>query len=171
MGRVSITRHMRIVRTGTRRIEGEAKVLGTTRFTGDLMLPGLLHVQLLLSHLPCAQIRAIDTQVAKSAPGVVSVVTGLDLPVQTPVGADQPLATNQVFFAGQPVVAVVAKSEAAAWDSVSLVDVDYEPMPAVLDVMQAIAKNAPIVIASIDQRATMVPLSTVPVPVPVLVPS
>src|SRR5579864_1542704 len=65
---------------GRRRQEGAGKVDGSTRFTGDLEMAGLLHVQLVLSHLPSARIVGIETAAARSAPGVVAVVTGADLP-------------------------------------------------------------------------------------------
>jgi CO/xanthine dehydrogenase Mo-binding subunit len=63
---------MSMIGTGRRRLEGEAKVAGTTLFTADLQLPGLLYVHLVLSHLPSALIRGIDTAAAGCGPGVVT---------------------------------------------------------------------------------------------------
>ena len=120
---------MSVVGIGRRRLEGGEKVAGTTRFTADLQLPGLLYVQLVLSHLPSATIRGIDTAAAKAAPGVVDVVTGADLPALSAPSPDKPLAVGRVFFAGQPVAAVIAESETAASDAAALVYVDYEPLP------------------------------------------
>src|SRR2546423_14136124 len=102
---------------GKRRQEGAEKVTGATRFTADLELPGLLHVQLVTSHVPSGQIRAIDTNAARGVPGVVDIVSGGDLPELDSAGPDRPLASSRVFYVGQPVVAVVAESESAAADA------------------------------------------------------
>ncbi|MGA8923005.1 MAG: xanthine dehydrogenase family protein molybdopterin-binding subunit, partial [Candidatus Dormiibacterota bacterium] len=84
---------------GRRRQEGAGKVDGSIRFTADLEMPGLLHVQLVLSHLPSARIRSIDTSAARSSPGVVAVVTGADLPDVEAGGPDKPLAIDRVYYA------------------------------------------------------------------------
>jgi CO/xanthine dehydrogenase Mo-binding subunit len=131
---------------GLRRKEGRGKVDGSTRFTADLEMPGLLHVHLVLSHLPSARIRSIDVEAARSAPGVLAVVTGADLPDVEAAGPDKPLAVERVFYAGQPVAAVVAESEADAADAAALVAVDFEPLPAVADPEQAMRDDAPEVL-------------------------
>jgi CO/xanthine dehydrogenase Mo-binding subunit len=131
-----------VIGTGQRRLEGAEKVSGATRFTADLELPGLLHVQLVLSHLASARIRGIDTAAARSAPGVVDVVTGADLPSVSAPSPDKPLAVGRVFFVGQPVVAVIAESETAAVDAAALVDVDYEPLPAIGNADAAMREGA-----------------------------
>ena len=118
---------------GARRLEGAEKVVGATRFTADLELAGLLHVQLVLSHLPSARIRSIDTAAARSAPGVVDVVTGSDLPSMSAPSPEKSLAVSRVFYVGQPVVAVIAETEAAAWDAAALVEIDYDTLPATVD--------------------------------------
>jgi CO/xanthine dehydrogenase Mo-binding subunit len=133
---------MSVIGHGTRRLEGREKVSGGTRFTADLDLAGLLHVQLVLSHLPSATIRGIDTAAARSAPGVVAVVTGADLPAVSASSPDKPLAVGRVFYVGQPVVAVIAESEAAAWDAASLVDVDYEALTPTMDPAAAMREGA-----------------------------
>jgi CO/xanthine dehydrogenase Mo-binding subunit len=131
-----------VIGQGIRRKEGRDKVTGSTRFTADLELSGLLHVQVVLSHLPSARIRAIDTAAASAAPGVVAVVTGADLPDVEDSGPDKPLAVERVYYTGQPVVAVIATSEAAAVDAAGLVDVDYEALPAVLDPEEAMQDDS-----------------------------
>ena len=135
-----------VIGTSRRRLEGAEKVSGTTRFTADLELPGLLHVQLVLSHLPSARIRGIDTAAAKSAPGVVDVVTGADLPGVSAPSPEKPLAVGRVFFVGQPVVAVIADSDTAASDAAALVDVDYETLPPVMDATAAMRDGAQTVL-------------------------
>jgi CO/xanthine dehydrogenase Mo-binding subunit len=131
---------------GMRRQEGRGKVDGSTRFTADLDLPGLLHVQLVLSHLPSARIRSCDVGAARSAPGVVAVVTGADLPEVEAAGPDKPLAVGRVFYAGQPVAAVIAENETAASDAAALIEVDYETLPVVADPDQAMRDGAPEVL-------------------------
>jgi CO/xanthine dehydrogenase Mo-binding subunit len=129
-----------------RRQEGRGKVDGSTVFTADLDLPGLLHVQLVLSHLPSARIRGVDTGAARSAPGVVDVVTGADLPEVEAGGPDKPLAIDRIFYAGQPVAAVVAESESAAADAAALVELDLEELPVVAGPDQAMKAGAPEVL-------------------------
>jgi len=131
---------------GIRRQEGRGKVDGSTRFTGDLDLPGLLHVELVLSHLPSARIRSIDTAAARSAPGVVDVVTGADLLEVEAGGPDKPLAVDRIFYAGQPVVAVIAESETTASDAAALVELDLEELPFVAGPDQAMKGDAPRVL-------------------------
>jgi len=133
---------MSVVGIGHRRLEGAEKVSGSTRFTADLGLPGLLHVQLVLSHQASANIKAIDTAAARSAPGVIDVVTGADLPSVSAPSPEKPLAVGRVFYVGQPVVAVIAESETAAADAAALVDVDYEPLPVTVDPEAAMRDGA-----------------------------
>src|SRR5260370_16550498 len=102
---------MSMVGVGRRRLEGGEKVTGATRFTADLDVAGLLHVQLVLSHLASARIRNIETGAARSAPGVFAVFTGADLALAGTAGPDQPLAVERVFYMGQPVVAVIAANQ------------------------------------------------------------
>ncbi len=131
---------------GLRRKEGRGKVDGSTRFTADLDLPGLMHVQLVLSHLPSARIRSIDVRAALAAPGVLAVVTGADLQDVEAAGPDKPLAVERVFYTGQPVVAVIAESEAAAADAAALVEIDFESLPSVANPQQAMLDDAPEVL-------------------------
>ncbi len=137
---------MSAVGTPTRRLEGRDKVVGATRYTADLDVGGLLHVQLVLSHLASARIRSIDTAAARSVPGVVDVVVAGDLPEQDVAGPDKPLATDRVFYAGQPVAAVIATSEAAAHDGAAAVEVDFEETAAVADAVSAMQAGSPIVL-------------------------
>jgi CO/xanthine dehydrogenase Mo-binding subunit len=131
---------------GMRRQEGRGKVDGSTVFTADLDLPGLLHVQLVLSHLPSARIRGVDTSAARSAPGVVDVVTGADLLEVEAGGPDKPLAIDRIYYAGQPVAAIVAESESAAADAAALVELDLEELPVVAGPDQAMKAGAPEVL-------------------------
>ena len=105
-----------------------------------------MHVQLVLSHLPSARIRSIDVRAALAAPGVLAVVTGADLQDVEAAGPDKPLAVERVFYTGQPVVAVIAESEAAAADAAALVEIDFESLPSVANPQQAMLDDAPEVL-------------------------
>jgi len=139
-----------IVGHGSRRLEGGQKVTGATRYTADLELAGLMHVQLVISPFPAARIKGIDTRAAAAAPGVVRVFTGADLK-SSAAGPERPLAADRVFYAGQPVAAVVAVSEAAAADAAAMVDVDFEPLPALVDAEAATRPGAPQVLDIIEE--------------------
>src|SRR5215470_14246823 len=99
------------VGTPTRRLEGREKVSGATRYTADLEVAGLQHVHLYLSPLPAARVTGIDKAPALAVPGVLDVVTSSDLPEMDVAGPEQPLATERVFYVGQPIAAVIATSE------------------------------------------------------------
>ncbi len=133
-------------RAGRRRQEGSEKVRGLTRFTADLELPGLLHVRLVLSQVASGRIRGVDTNAARAIPGVVDVVTGADLPELKTSAPELPLATDRVFYTGQPVAAVIADSEVAAADAAQLVAVDIDETGFVLDPTSAIGENAAVVL-------------------------
>lgn len=139
-------RGVTVIGVARRRLEGGSKVTGSTRYTADLGLRGLAHARLLLSPHPSARIRGLDLEAARQAPGVLTAVAGADLPPVTASGADQPLARERVYFAGQPVAAVVAESEAEATDAIALVEVDYEVLPAALDPQEARQEGSPRVL-------------------------
>jgi CO/xanthine dehydrogenase Mo-binding subunit len=145
-------RKVSVVGRGSRRLEGRDKVAGATRYTADFELPGMLYVQLVLSHLPAARIKGIDTAAAAAAPGVVRVFTGADLESGAS-GPDKPLAVDRVFYGGQAVAAVVAESEAAAADAAALVYADLEPIQAVTDAESAMKQGAPTVLDTVDETS------------------
>ncbi|MGH3134186.1 MAG: xanthine dehydrogenase family protein molybdopterin-binding subunit [Gaiellaceae bacterium] len=126
------------------RIDAPDKVTGATRYAADGYVHGLLHARLVLSPEPHALIRDIAREAALAVPGVVAVLAAGDLPIAAS-GTDrtsEPLARQEVVFAGQPVAMVVAESEAAAEDGAEAVVVAYEPLPAVVDVEQAMLPEA-----------------------------
>lgn len=127
------------------RRDSEAKVRGNTRYAADIPVPGLLHARLVLSHEAHAEIVSIETDDARRAPGVVAVLTAADLPITaTGPGRDkQPLAREEVVYAGQPVALVVAETDTAATDAVELVWVELDALPPVLDLEAAIRPGAP----------------------------
>lgn len=134
-----------------RRREDPALLTGEARFIADLQLPGTLHLALVRSPYAHARIRSIDLRPALETPGVVAAFSGADLqgewagplPCGWPVTPDMknpahlPLAVQTVHFAGDAVAVVVAESEYAAHDGAEAVVVDWEPLPAVVDLEQA----------------------------------
>jgi CO/xanthine dehydrogenase Mo-binding subunit len=137
---------MPVIGVAQRRLEGGGKVTGTTRFTADLRLSGLVHARLLLSPHAAARIAGVHLDAARRAPGVLAAVAGADLPDLGLTAPDRPLATDHVSFAGQPVAAVVAETEAQAADAVELIEVEYELLPAALDPIDAMGRDAPSVL-------------------------
>ncbi len=131
----------------TRRQDAPDKLTGRTRFAGDLSFPGLLHARLVLSPYGHARIVSIDTSAAEAVPGVVAVFTGETLNIANAKSSSRsqtPLAQNEAYWCGHPVVVVVADSEAAAVDGAFAVEVDYDPLPVILDPVTALRPGAPL---------------------------
>ncbi|MBC3192913.1 xanthine dehydrogenase family protein molybdopterin-binding subunit [Pseudonocardia sp. C8] len=139
-----------ILGTSVRRVEDADLVTGASTYVGNLRLDGLAHVVFVRSPLAHARITGIETGEAASAPGVLAVYTAadLDLPahhglmVLNPDLPRPPLATDRVRFSGEAVAMVVAETRAAAVDAAELVEVDYDPLPAVTDPEEALAYGA-----------------------------
>ena len=128
------------------RRDSQAKVLGRTRYVADVPVPGVLHARLVLAHEAHATILSIDASQALGALGVVAVVTAADLP-----GAGlgrgrsfEPLARDEVVYAGQPVAVVIADSEAHASDALELVEVELEALEPVVDLESALLPGSPV---------------------------
>jgi CO/xanthine dehydrogenase Mo-binding subunit len=126
------------------RVDAPEKVTGATRYAADGYVHGLLHARPVLSTEAHARIRAVDKEAALATSGVVAVLLAADLPLAT-TGTDrtaEPLARQEVVFAGQPVALVVAESEAAAEDGAEALVVEYEPLDAVVDLEAAMEPGA-----------------------------
>jgi xanthine dehydrogenase molybdenum-binding subunit len=143
-----------VVGTGVVRLDGPDKVLGHAVYGVDVELPGMLVGKVLRSPLPHARIASIDAARARRLPGVRAVLTGADTPRipygffkhQDPRFADKlPLETEKVRFVGDEVAAVAAIDEDTALEALSLIDVEYEELPAVFEVDEALAAGAPLV--------------------------
>ncbi len=140
------------------RPNAEKLVQGRGRYVDDITLPRMLHVAFVRSQLAHARITGIDTEAAKAVKGVLRVFTGPDLAeVCTPwvgvlahlKGLKSPpqhaLAVDRACWVGEPVVAVVATTRAAAEEAATLVEVDYDPLPAVTDTMTALDPDTPLI--------------------------
>ena len=130
-----------------RRVDGRAKVTGATRFADDLSFPRMVYLRLVRSTVPHAKIVRIDTSEAAAVPGVLGFLTGEDFPTPfgiLPVSQDEhALCPDRVRFVGDPVAAVAALSEDAAWEAAYRVKVEYEPLPTVGSIDEAIATPEP----------------------------
>jgi CO/xanthine dehydrogenase Mo-binding subunit len=129
------------------RPDSEPKVRGTIRYAADRRRAGTLHARPVLAAYAHARISGIDVSAAQAHAGVVLVLTAAELP--TPAGdidrLVEPLARAEVVFAGQPVALVIAETPEAAADAAELVDVQLEPLPAIVDAIAAMAPSSPLV--------------------------
>ena len=134
------------------RKEDEHLITGRTRWTDNIVLPGLQHLAILRSPFAHARITNIDTSAARSMPGVVAVFTGADLAAEQgslpnawqitedmKAPAAPSLAVDTVNFAGEAVAVVVARTAYEAQDALEGIDVDYDDLPVVLDLASAAA--------------------------------
>ncbi|MFI8182555.1 xanthine dehydrogenase family protein molybdopterin-binding subunit [Actinacidiphila glaucinigra] len=140
------------------RKEDARLVTGRTNWTDNITVPGLLHIAILRSPMAHARIERIDVTPALERPGVVAAYSGRDLaeglgslPCAWPVTEDivlpehPPVAVDEVRHTGDPVAVVVARDRYAAADALEAIDVDYEPLPPVLDMEAALAEGSPLV--------------------------
>src|SRR3954453_17308706 len=135
-----------------RRKEDQRLITGRTRWTDNLTLPGMLHLAMVRSPFAHATIKSIDVSAANAMTNVVDVLTGKDFGDELgvcinawPITPDQvapthsPMPADRVAFAGGIGAVVVARSAAVARDAAELVDVEYEELPAALDLKEAAA--------------------------------
>ncbi|MFQ5912675.1 MAG: xanthine dehydrogenase family protein molybdopterin-binding subunit [Nitrospinota bacterium] len=129
------------------RLDVHAKSTGEATYTADLFLPGMLFGRFLRSPLPHARIRGVRTERAGRVKGVKAVITGADAPYKFGVSHyDQtPLAVDKVRHIGDPVAAVAATDLDAAEEALSLIEVDYEELPAVFHPEEAMEPGAPLI--------------------------
>ena len=147
-----------VVGTRPARHDGYDKVTGAARFGADLNLPGMLHGKILRSPHAHARILSIDTSKAEALPGVMAVATAQDFPIvrQRPdidfenaqsnprIIAENILADRKVLYRGHAVAAVAATNPHVAEEALSLIEVDYEVLPVVLDLHDALKDDAPL---------------------------
>jgi carbon-monoxide dehydrogenase large subunit len=149
---MATTPEVRGVGHSVRRKEDARFIRGKGQYFDDIVLPGMLHMEILRSPYAHARIDSIDTSAAGALPGVVAVVTGELLAqhnlawMPTLSGDTQAvLATDKVRFQGQEVACVIAETAYIAKDALELIDVDYDPLPAVTSPQQASADDAPLI--------------------------
>ncbi len=143
-----------VVGTPAQRADARGHVTGQTVFFEDVSYPGMAHLKMHRSERHHALITDVDTSAAEATPGVLRVITWRDVPnnwytILRLIGVqpdDEPvLAEDRVLYMGEPIVAVVAETEAAAREGASKVRVTYEDLPVVLDVEEALKPDAQLV--------------------------
>jgi CO/xanthine dehydrogenase Mo-binding subunit len=130
------------------RQDGRLHGLGQTKYIDDMAFPGMLFARIKRAGVASAKIKRIDTSAAEKIPGVMAVLTGKDIPVNSfgPSFQDQPvLCDEQVFHAGDGVAAVAATTEQIANEAIDKIVVEYEPLPAVFDPFEAMQDGAHLV--------------------------
>jgi carbon-monoxide dehydrogenase large subunit len=140
------------------RKEDARLITGRTRWTENITVPGMLHMAILRSPHAHARITRVDVSGAAGAPNVIAAFSGADvadtqgaLACAWPVTEDivlptyPPMAVTEVRHVGEPVAVVVARDRASAQDALEAIDVDYEPLPVVLDLEAALADGSPLV--------------------------
>ena len=138
------------------RKEDAKLVTGQTNWTDNITLPGMLHMAFLRSPYAHARITSVDVSAAKQLPGVIAAFTGADfadeqgsLPCAWPVTPDivipnhPPMAVDEVRYVGEAVAVVVARDRYTAADAVEAIEIDYEPLPPVLDIRTALDEGSP----------------------------
>jgi CO/xanthine dehydrogenase Mo-binding subunit len=136
------------------RVDAHGHVTGRTQFYADRTVPGMLHLKMVRSPHDHARILKVDTSEAERVPGVIRVLTHKDVPknvytilclIQVEPDDEPVLAEGKVRFKGEQIVAIVAETAAAAREAVAKVKVEYEVLPAVFDVEEALKPGAPLV--------------------------
>jgi len=148
---------MKYVGQAVKRKEDPRLVSGSSSYVDDIALPGMLHMAVTRSIHAHARIKHIDVSKALRLPGVQTVVTGHEIANKCgpiPVAGEIPkmkkpvmhlLATTKVIYVGQPVAAVLATDKYIARDAADLIEIDYEPLPAVTNPEKALQPDSPII--------------------------
>jgi CO/xanthine dehydrogenase Mo-binding subunit len=140
---------LRLVGKRFRRADSPERLTGQVKYTGDLVLPGLLYGRLVRSPHASARIVSVDKAAALATAGVVAVLVAEDLPVPNLRAAVEnrsiPMAYERTMYVGQPVAIVLADSEAAAEDGAEQVQVEYDPIKGAVEMIAAMRQDAPVV--------------------------
>jgi carbon-monoxide dehydrogenase large subunit len=147
-----------VLGSSVKRVEDPRFITGKGRYLDDIKLTGMVHLAILRSPYAHANIKSIDTSAAKAKPGVLAVIVGADIPynplpmawpaggssgIQNNVSTPRVLATDSVKWTGEGVAAVVAETPEQAIDALEAIQVEYEPLPAVVDAEKATQPGAP----------------------------
>ncbi len=151
-----------------KRKEDPRLIQGRGHYVDDIKLDGMLHMAFVRSVHAHARLKSIDVAAARSTPGVVDVLTGKDLQGKlglVPCAAGMEglkvpehhcLAVDEVRFVGEPIVAVIARDRYTARDAADKIEVDYEPLPVVVDMDKAITPDSPRVHSQFSDNVAFV---------------
>ena len=138
----------RVIGTSVERVDGPEMLTGQALYGPDMKLPNMLWGKILRSPIPHGKVLRVDVEKAKKHPGVKAVICARDVPARRygyAIEDEFIFAIDKVVYVGQPVAAVAAVDEETAEEALSLIDVDYEELPAVFDAEEAIRDGAPVV--------------------------
>ena len=119
-----------------------AKVTGRSKYAEDHRAEGMLFAKLLVSPMPHARVVSIDTSAAEALPGVEGIMTPADLPEEVEAPGEASL-TMEPHYEGEPILAVAAVSEQIASDAIELINIQFEPLPFVLDPLDSLQPGGP----------------------------
>jgi xanthine dehydrogenase molybdenum-binding subunit len=144
-----MTEHFSVGKSPSR-VDAVDKVTGRILFSADIILPNMLHGGILRSPYAHARIKHIETARARAQEGVMAVITSVDIPgLQGSGEVPDPelpcMAKEKAIFAGQPIAAVAAINPHIAEEALDLIEVEYEELPPVMDVLEAMRPDAPII--------------------------
>jgi 4-hydroxybenzoyl-CoA reductase subunit alpha len=129
------------------KVDSYRRVAGQDLFADDIFLPNMLHGKMLRSTHPHAKLKRVDTSKALALPGVVAVASGADLPVRYGILPSSPdetvMAIDRVRYVGDPIACVVADDELTAEEALALIEVEYEPLPAIMSIDDALRTDLP----------------------------
>ena len=131
-----------------------AKVTGKAKYTEDYVAEGMLYCRLLLSPLPHARIRSIDTSAAMAMPGVKAILLPEDIPAPADTVTDlgqvikanllgEKALTNEPVYQGEPVLAIAAVDELTAIEAIEKIEIDWEPLPFNVDPINSLRPGTP----------------------------
>src|SRR2546426_1407709 len=146
---IPVFRPFQVIGTDIARIQGYGIVTNTGTYTENLRMPGMLFMRTLRSKYPHAKIKSIDTKAAEALPGVRKILHRGNLPEEYKdvfLGSAQPtrfLFSEEVFEVGAPIAVIAADSEHIGDEAIRLIDVQYEVLPAVLDMLEALKSSTP----------------------------
>ncbi len=131
-----------------------AKVTGRAKYSEDFRVDGMLYTKLLLSPVPHGRVRRIDTSAAEAMPGVRAILRASDLPAPADIVTDlgeripanpkgERALTDEPLYAGEPVLAVAAVDEETAAAAIEAIDIEFEPLPFVVDPLETLRPDGP----------------------------
>jgi len=138
----------RVIGTPVERVDGAEMVSGQAIYGPDVRQPGMLWGKILRSPVPHAKVLRVDVEKAKQIPGVKAVISARDVPDRRygyAIQDEHIFAIDKVCYIGEPVAAVAAVDEDTAGEALASIEVEYEELPAVFDVEEAVRADAPLV--------------------------
>ena len=118
-----------------------AKITGRAKYAEDFRAPGMVFAKLLLSPMPHARVRNIDASRALAMPGVIDILTADEVPARE--GPREACLTNEPLYEGEPILAVAAVDEETAAAAIEAIEIDFEPLPFVLDPLDSLRPGGP----------------------------